>query len=260
LILLALIAQITPALGINEPFASLSHFIGAAAFAVLGVLLVRRGGRDPWRLAAMLVYVASQLLLFSMSGLFHFFPRGSEAQIVFARLDYASIFVLIAGTCTPPYAILFRGWARWGGLAFIWTLAIIGVVLKTVFFESISHTVCVALYLGMGWSGTVAGGIAWRRYGFRFVAPLFAGAAAYTIGALFEVNGTRYSLWSGVIGSHELWHVAVLLGAAFHWTFIYQFATGLLPPQIEREPLWPLRRGRVPGCGPVSRPGHASDR
>lgn len=241
LMLPATLAQIAPAFGINEPFSSLSHFVGAAAFAILGVLLLRRSGPSGPRKVALFVYVASQVLLFTMSGLFHLFPRGSSAQVVFGRLDYASIFVLIAGTCTPPYAILFRGWARTLGLVFTWTLAVAGVVSKTIFFDAISHSVSVALYLFMGWSGALAGLVAWRRYGIRFVAPLFAGAVAYTVGALFEVNATKFPLWTGVIQSHELWHLAVLLAAAMHWTFIYQFAPGILPPTIERHPLWPLR-------------------
>jgi hemolysin III len=241
-------AQITPAFGINEPFSSLSHFVGATAFAVLGVLLLRRSGPSRGRSAVLLIYVASQVLLFTTSGLFHLFPRGSTAQAVFGRLDYASIFVLIAGSCTPTYAILFRGWFRWIGLAFIWTLAIAGVVAKTVFYNDIGHGVSIALYLFMGWSGAIAGFIAWRRYGNRFVAPLFAGAIASTLGTLFEANATTYLFWTGVIQSHELWHLAVLLGAAFHWTFIYQFASGILPPLIDRTPAPTRRDGDLKRC------------
>jgi hypothetical protein len=32
----------------------------------------------------------------------------------------------------------------------------------------------------------------------------------------------------GVIGAHEVWHVAVLVGLGLHWKFVFQFAQG--PP------------------------------
>lgn len=229
-------AQIVSIPGFNEPFSSLSHYLGALVFAVLGVLLIRRGRGDRLRVASLVVYVLTLLFMLSMSGTFHLVRRGTVAHEVFGRLDYASIFLLIAGSFTPPHAILFRGWGRWGPIALIWTIAVVGVTLKAVFYEQFTHGISVVIFIAMGWIGVFGGIAAGRRYGFAFVKPLFAGGLAYTIGALFEVLGTYFTLWPGVIESHEIWHVAVLIGAAFHWAFIYQFADGSTPPLIDRAP------------------------
>jgi hypothetical protein len=43
----------------------------------------------------------------------------------------------------------------------------------------------------------------------------------------------------GVVGAHELWHVAVLVGLSLHWRFIFRFAGGA--PDVE-----------VPEAAPVS--------
>jgi hemolysin III len=227
-------AQIVSIPGFNEPFSSLSHYLGAVLFVALGGLLIRRGRGDRLRVASLVLYVTTLLFMLMMSGTFHLVRRGTVVHEVIGRLDYASIFLLIAGSMTPPHIILFRGWSRWAPLALVWTIAIVGVVLKTVFYDQFSHGISVVVYLIMGWIGVFTGVIAWRRYGLDFVKPLFGGAMAYTVGALFEVQGTYLNLWPGIVESHEVWHVAVLIGAALHWAFIYQFANGSLPPLVDR--------------------------
>jgi channel protein (hemolysin III family) len=197
--------------------------------------LIRRGRGDGLRVASLTIYVATLLFMLAMSGTFHLLRRGTLAHEVIGRLDYASIFLLIAGTFTPPHAILFRGVMRWGSLALIWTLAIVGVVFKSIYFAEFTHAYSVVFYISMGWIGAFSAAIAWRRYGADFVKPLLGGAIAYTVGALFEVLGTQMSLLPGAIESHEVWHVAVLIGAALHWAFIYQFADGKLPAVIDRS-------------------------
>lgn len=230
-----MLAQILSIPGFNEPFSSLSHYLGAIVFVALGGLLIRRGRGDRLRVAALALYVATLLFMLTMSGTFHLVRRGTPIHEIVGRLDYASIYLLIAGTFTPPHAILFRGWGRWAPLALIWTIAIVGVTLKMVYYQQFTHGISVAAYIAMGWIGVFGGIVAWRRFGLEFVKPLFGGALAYTIGALFEVQGSYLTLWPGIIESHEIWHVAVLLGAALHWAFIYQFADGSLPRVIDRS-------------------------
>jgi hypothetical protein len=41
----------------------------------------------------------------------------------------------------------------------------------------------------------------------------------------------------GVIHSHEVFHVAALVGALCHWMFLWRVATGELPLPRERPPL-----------------------
>jgi len=48
---------------------------------------------------------------------------------------------------------------------------------------------------------------------------------AYSIGALFYGIGWPI-LIPGVVQGHEVFHVAVLIGLAFHWEFIYHIADG----------------------------------
>src|SRR6185436_17646557 len=94
-------------IGIAQPFSSLTHLVGAVAFAWLGVSLVRRSRGDPARRAAVVVFAFSCALMLLISGVFHMMPQGSAARYVMQRVDHAAVFILIAATFTPMHAFLF---------------------------------------------------------------------------------------------------------------------------------------------------------
>ena len=54
------------------------------------------------------------------------------------------------------YGILFHGWLRRGPLVLIWTAAIVGITLKTIFFEHLPEWLGLTFYLAMGWFGLFA--------------------------------------------------------------------------------------------------------
>ena len=211
--------------GFSDPFSSLSHLGGAAVFAVLGASLIARGRGDPWRLLSLAAFVFSCVLLLSLSGVYHLLTPGTPARGVLLRLDHAAIFVLIAGSFTPVHAILLR--ERWQHylLAGIWSAAITGLVLKTVYFDAMPPWLGLMMYLGLGWMGAVSAAAIARRFGGRFVLPLVWGALAYTIGALADFLNWPV-LIANVVGPHELFHLAVLAGISFHWAFIRGIARG----------------------------------
>ena len=217
--------------GFTEPFSSLSHLVGAGIFAILGFFLLRRGRGNAARIAYLAVYSFACVLLLSMSGVYHLLAFGGQARAVLGRLDHGAIFVLIAGTFTPVHGILFEGLWRLSVLLLIWALAIAGVTVATLFFADLSEWHLLAFYLALGWLGLLSGIVLTRRYGFAFVKPAIWGGLAYTLGAL--VDFFRWPvLIPGIFGSHELFHLAVLIGLALHWKFIWHFAGGSVPSRF----------------------------
>ena len=214
-----------PLLGLADPVSSVTHMAGAiVALLAAGPLIARGRGRIE-DVIALAVFAGSAVLLLAVSGVYHTLADGTHARDVLQRLDHAAIFVLIAGTFTPVHTIVFRGLARWGVLAAIWTIAIAAIALKTAFFTVIPEAVGLSFYLGLGWLGAGTGYALWRRFGTAFVRPALFGAFAYTIGAL-----VGFSDWPnpvpGLIGSHELFHFASLAGVYWHWRFIHALADG----------------------------------
>jgi len=251
-----------PVPGFADPVSSLSHLVGAAVFAALTVPLLRRGwgagdapGPRARRILALALFAASAVGLLSISGVFHLLGHDSPARGVLQRLDHAAIFVLIAGTFTPIQTILFRGPWRWGMLVFIWTLAAVGVTLKSIFFTATSPGLGVAVYLGMGWVGASSVVAIALRRGLRFVVAPVLGGLAYTAGAAVEWAEPP-ALVAGVIRAHEIFHLAVLLGLALHWRFVWLIAAmsprpaphapGFGPPPLPTSRVRPSREGDAP--------------
>jgi channel protein (hemolysin III family) len=224
-----------PIPGFTETVSSLSHLLGAGVFAVMAIFLLRRGWGNMVRVGALSVYAFTCVFLLSMSGVYHLLAIEGTARAVLGRLDHAAIFALIAGTFTPVHAILFHRLGRWGPLLLIWLAVVTAITLKSIFFNHVSECLGLSLYLGLGWIGALTGVVLWRLYGAGFVRPLVLGAGAYTVGAAFDF--VRWPvIIPRVVGPHELFHVAVLAGIAWHWKFVSQFASGDMTTGKRRRP------------------------
>ena len=211
--------------GFSDPVSSISHLGGAVVFAFLAAALLRRGGGDRTRMISLSVFAVSCVLLLGLSGVYHLLSPDAAARAVLKRLDHAAIFGLIAGSFTPVHTILFRGVWRWGTLAAIWGAAIAGVVVKTVYFDVMPEWLGLTMYLGLGWIGVFSAAALARLYGWRRIQLVLWGAFAYSAGALAEF--LRWPvLLAGIVGPHEVFHLAVLAGIACHWAFILGIASG----------------------------------
>jgi channel protein (hemolysin III family) len=219
--------DVWPIPGFREPFSCITHLAAAPVFAVLGYFLVRRG-RGSWCGTISLAIMAlSTVFLLSMSAVYHLLSEGS-GRTVMRHLDVAGVFAVIAGTVTPVHAILFRGFNRWAPIVLVWSAAATGITLRTTFSGQLPYGLGNTIFLILGWGGLLSCVLLWRRYGLSFVWPLLGGGVAYTLGVV--LLGLKWpTLIPGVIGGHELWHVAVLVGLGLHWKFVWQFAGG--PPE-----------------------------
>ena len=221
--------------GFSDPVSSLTHLVAAVVFATLSFFLIARGRGDTRRVISLAVFAFSCVLLLSLSGVYHLLTPETAARGVLLRLDHAAIFVLIAGSFTPVHAILLR--ERWQRhlLGWIWGAAIAGLTLKTVYFDAMPLWLGLLMYLGLGWLGLISTIAIARRFGVRFILRLVWGALAYTVGAVAEFVGWPVIV-AGVVGPHEIFHLAVLAGISFHWAFIRGIASGesagALDPQV----------------------------
>ncbi len=209
--------------GFHEPFNAISHLFAAALFLFLGFKLLRRGHAHRASMVFLIIYSLACILLFTASSLYHMMVRGGSAHRVIERLDHGAIFLLIAGTFTAVHGIMYHGWFRWVPLIFVWCVAAACITLKTVFFESLPEWLGLTFYLGLGWGVALTAVPLLRRYGFVYLTPLLYGGLAYSIGAGMEFMGW-FTVIPRVIHAHELWHIAVLIGALFHWRFVWDIA------------------------------------
>ncbi|MEM9400552.1 MAG: hemolysin III family protein [Verrucomicrobiota bacterium] len=212
--------------GFREPVSCLTHLLAVPIFAILGYSLVRRS-KNWGHAVSLAAMVVCTVFLLSMSGVYHLLGPGS-GRAVMRQLDIAGVFALIAGTVTPVHSILFRGFNRWVPLLWIWSAAATGITLRTIFSNSLPPEVAFTIFLIMGWGGLSTCAVLERRYGFWFIRPLLWGGLAYTLGVIV-LSFDWPTLIPGVVGAHELWHLAVLFGLSQHWKFVFRFASG--PPE-----------------------------
>jgi channel protein (hemolysin III family) len=216
--------RLYPFLGLHDPVASLSHLLAAVAALAAAWLLHKKGRGDALRASSLLIYSATLLFLFSMSGIYHALAPGPW-RVLFRRLDYAAIWLVIAGSATPVHVLLFRGHWRWGLIALFWGGAIACLILLEVYFTSLPYPAVVAAYTGLGSLGIVSFAKITARYGWKETTLLFLGGLAYSTGAVIDwLDGPV--ILRGVFGPHELFHVLVIAGALMHWLFIYNWADG----------------------------------
>lgn len=170
---------------------------------------------DPWQVVGGAVFGTTMLLLYLASTIYHALP-GTRAKRVWERLDHAAIYLLIAGTYTPFALGALRGPLGWTLLGTIWVLAVVGVVLKSVFgprFPLLS----TAVYLLMGWLAIVAYEPIVERIAPAGMALIVAGGLSYTAGVVF------YS-WKRLRYGHAAWHLFVLAGTVCHFFAVLHYA------------------------------------
>ena len=204
----------------REPFSGFSHLFGAVLGVVgLGVLIALTW-TEPGKLASMIVYGLSLILLYSASAVMHLVRAPEGALTWLNRFDHAAIYMLIAGTYTPfCYNLLSGGW-RWGLLATVWGLALAGIIFKLV--AHWRRWTSTLLYLAMGWLGVIAFPQAIKVLEPAGIALVVGGGLVYSLGVIFFSldDPANRPKW---FNYHDVWHLFVLGASGLHYAAILLF-------------------------------------
>lgn len=189
------------------------HLVGLAfgvgACVTLGILAVLQ---PEWpRLVGLGIYGLGLLAMLGCSALYNM-THHIAWKARFRRLDHAAIFVMIAGSYTPLSLVVIGGSWGYGLLAFVWAVALAGVVMKLCFplrFEGLS----VLAYLLLGWTVVVAFRPLLDGASTAGLVLLIAGGGLYSLGVIFH-------LWERLPYQTAIWHVFVLAASACHFSAI----------------------------------------
>jgi len=116
----------------------------------------------------------------------------------------------------------FTGFWKWGMLSIIWSLALIGILVK-VFYIRAPRWLNAAIYIIMGWLCIAAIGQMIAFLPVWVISWLIAGGVIYTLGAIVYVTKI-FNFKPGVFGFHETWHIFVLLAATAHFVAVFGVA------------------------------------
>lgn len=173
------------------------------------------------------VFVASSLLLFGISALYHRFNWSEKARVLLKRMDHSNIFLLIAGSYTPLAVLSLPPAKATLLLSLVWGGALLGIGFR-IFWIGAPRWLYVPLYVLLGWAAMM------------FIVDFFqANAITMTlilVGGLFYTAGAviyglkRPNPFPGKFGFHEIFHTFTLLAFLCHWTGI--FLVAINPPVL----------------------------
>lgn len=194
---------------------ALTHGLGAVASAAGGAVLITLAALwgDAWHVVGASVFVASLVLLYTASTVYHAVPAAwTRARQRLQVFDHCAIYVLIAGTYTPFTLVGLRGPWGWSLFAAVWALAAAGIVFK-LFYTGRFTFASTMLYIGMGWLVVVAIKPMIAALPAATLAWLVAGGVAYTAGTVFYLS-------KRIPYAHAIWHLFVLAGSVCHFAAV----------------------------------------
>ena len=210
---------------IREPGSAITHFIAMMMSVFAAVpLLIKAGSADGNKnFIAMVIFMASMILLYGASTTYHTVNLTGKALRIFKKIDHMMIFVLIAGSYTPVCLIVLGGEIGYKLLALVWGIALVGMGIKAVWvtcpkwFSSI-------IYIAMGWVCVLVFGELLKTLPTGAFLWLLAGGIIYTVGGV--IYALKLSVFNGKhkwFGSHEVFHLFVMAGSVCHFICMYLY-------------------------------------
>ena len=210
---------------IREPGSALTHLAGCvlAIFASVPLLIkagITSGKTSFW---AMLIFMASMILLYGASATYHSVNLAGKALSIFRKVDHMMIFVLIAGSYTPVCLLVLGGKEGLTLLVAVWAIACIGMLVKALWITCPKWFSSI-IYIAMGWVCVFVFGKLLSTLPFIAFLWLLAGGIIYTIGGvIYALKLPIFNAKHENFGSHEIFHLFVMAGSICHFIFMYVY-------------------------------------
>ncbi|GAA3019281.1 hemolysin III [Microbacterium dextranolyticum] len=206
-------------------------WIHAATFPIAiaaGIVLIVLADGAPAKWASA-VFMATSVLLFGNSALYHRFHWGPTTKAVLKRIDHANIMLLIAGTYTPIATLALPPQKGLLLLVLVWAGALLGILFR-VFWIGAPRWLYVALYLLLGWAAVMYL-VDLLQASVAMMVLVVVGGLLYTGGAICYAL-KRPNPWPGHFGFHEIFHVCTVLAFLCHWTACLLIALDPVVPSL----------------------------
>lgn len=212
-------------LKLKDPGSAITHGI-ALLLAIAGAapLLIRAAGwTDSLHIATLSIFILTMILLYAASTIYHSVDSTEKVNRRLKKIDHMMIFVMIAGSYTPVCLIVLHNRIGYALCVLVWLTAVLGITFKA-FWVTCPKWVSSVLYIGMGWLCVLAFVPivhALPKAGFGW---LLAGGIIYTIGGIiYALKLPIFNSRHKNFGSHEIFHIFVMLGSLCHFIVMYFF-------------------------------------
>lgn len=209
---------------LKDPGSAITHFIGMmmAVFATVPLIIRALSGGTDVTLSC-LVFMVSMILLYGASTMYHSFDMGERKNKILKKFDHAMIFVLIV-LYTPVCLLVIGGKTGIVLLSLVWTVGILGIIFKLCW-VTCPKWLSSVMYIAMGWMCVMAFTPIMNNTATSEFVWLLTGGIIYTIGGIIYAIKTprvkAYNESHRYFGTHEIFHVCVMLGSLCHFVMIY---------------------------------------
>lgn len=209
---------------VREPMNTLTHFIGACLSLIGTIILLishtTHSTPNMTTIISIIIFGSSLVLLYATSSIYHSVKAKDSVILKLEQLDHSMIFILIAGSYTPFCMISLSGAWQLSIISIVWSLAIIGIVLK-IFWFRMPRWLSTFFYIGMGWIALFALNPLYKSLSLGGFSFLVLGGIMYTLGGI--IYGLKKPNLSKLFGHHEVFHIFVLLGSACHYWAVLRY-------------------------------------
>ena len=201
---------------IKDPGSALTHFIAMilALFASIPLIIKAAHTPDHIHVLALTIFITSMILLYAASTIYHTLDISPKVNQMLRKVDHMMIFILIAGTYTPVCLLVLGDHTGWTLLGAVWTIAIVGIVINALWITCPKWFSSI-IYIAMGWVcifafGKIVSALPAEAFGW-----LLAGGIIYTVGGvIYALKLPIFNAKHKNFGSHEIFHVFIMLGCA----------------------------------------------
>ncbi len=209
---------------LRDPASALTHFI--AFFVTAGgivPLLMKASSYGAKYFVSMLIFGLTMMLLYLASATYHSVILSAPTIKIFRKLDHSAIFVFIAGSYTPICLLVLEPKLGIPMLIAIWSITVIGILIKFLWITCPKWFSSV-IYIAMGWLCVFC-----MKPLVNDITPkaffwLLSGGIIYTIGGIiYALKLPVFNAKHKFFGTHEIFHVFVMLGSVCHYILMYQY-------------------------------------
>jgi hemolysin III len=209
--------------GIREPLNSITHLFGVilSGIGLIFLLISSISSGEYVKIISSVIFSFGLIGLYSASTIYHWKITSEKTLEFLRKIDHSMIYILIAATYTPICLITLKGTTGYVLLSIVWSLGIIGIVLKLLWMNA-PRWLYTSFYLILGWAAIFVIYPLYKILPTAGLLLLFAGGISYSVGAVFyATKSERIKIWK--FGFHEIFHVFILVGSLSHYLMIYKF-------------------------------------
>lgn len=207
----------------RDPISALTHLIGFIFSIPCVVILISKSFLygSPIKIFSLFIFGISLIMLYGASTMYHMATKNQSTIKKLKKFDHIMIFGLIAGTYTPVCLVTMKNESGLTLFIVVWAISICGMLIEA-FGKSLPRFISTSLYVILGWVIIFAFVPLARSVELSGIMLLLYGGISYTVGAV--IYGIKKPVINPIwFGSHELFHIFVMLGSLFHIIFMFLY-------------------------------------